>query len=52
MGYLETWSATHHYISKNKQNTLDLIYNDLKACWQKNDQKVTFPLLLRIGKLK
>lgn len=52
VGYLETWSATQHYISKNNKNPLDLIYDELKVSWQKNDKKVTFPLLLRIGKLK
>ncbi|EJL64641.1 class I SAM-dependent methyltransferase [Flavobacterium sp. CF136] len=51
IGYLQTWSSVQHYISKNKQNPIDLIYNDLKVSWEKNDQKVTFPLLLRIGKL-
>ena len=51
IGYLQTWSSVQHYISKNKQNPIDLIYDDLKVSWQKNDQKVTFPLLLRIGKL-
>ncbi|MFV8393118.1 class I SAM-dependent methyltransferase [Flavobacterium sp. LB2P6] len=52
IGYLKTWSATQHYISKNNKNPLDLISNELKISWQKNDKKVTFPLLLRIGKLK
>ena len=51
IGYLQTWSSVQHYISKNKQNPIDLIYDDLKVSWEKNDQKVTFPLLLRIGKL-
>ena len=50
-GYLQTWSSVQHYISKNNQNPIDLIYNDLKVLWQKNDKKVIFPLLLRIGKL-
>lgn len=52
IGYLETWSATQHYISKNKQNPLNLIYDELKNSWQKNDKKVVFPWLLRIGKVK
>jgi ubiquinone/menaquinone biosynthesis C-methylase UbiE len=52
IGYLQTWSSVQHYISKNNQNPIDLIYEDLKASWQKNNHKVTFPLLLRIGKLK
>lgn len=51
IGYLQTWSSVQHYISKNNKNPIDLIYDDLKVSWQKNDQKVIFPLLLRIGKL-
>ena len=52
IGYLGTWSATQHYILKNNKNPIDLIYDELKKSWQENDQKVTFPLLLRMGKLK
>ena len=52
VGYLETWSATQHYIEKNNKSPLDLIYEDLKKSWKQNNQKVTFPLLLRMGKLK
>jgi ubiquinone/menaquinone biosynthesis C-methylase UbiE len=52
MGYLETWSSTQSYILKNESNPLDLIREELKESWQKNDKKVTFPLLFRIGKLK
>jgi ubiquinone/menaquinone biosynthesis C-methylase UbiE len=52
IGYLETWSATQHYILKNNKNPLDLIREELKISWRNNDKKVTFPLLLRIGKLK
>lgn len=50
IGYLQTWSSVQHYISKKNQNPIDLIYDELKASWQKNDKKVKFPLLLRIGK--
>ncbi|HMI07945.1 MAG TPA: methyltransferase domain-containing protein [Flavobacterium sp.] len=52
IGYLETWSATQHYKDKNNRNPIDLIRNELKASWENSDLKVTFPLLLRIGKLK
>ncbi|MBK0368376.1 class I SAM-dependent methyltransferase [Flavobacterium agrisoli] len=52
IGYLETWSSTQHYISKNGNNPLYIISEELKKSWQKNDKKVTFPLLFRIGKLK
>lgn len=49
-GYLETWSAVQHYIKENNQNPLDRIKQELEESWQKSDRKVTFPLLLRIGK--
>jgi ubiquinone/menaquinone biosynthesis C-methylase UbiE len=52
IGYLQTWSSVQHYISKNNQNPIDLIYDELQVSWQRNNQEVTFPLLLRIGKLK
>ncbi|MBA0883701.1 class I SAM-dependent methyltransferase [Flavobacterium undicola] len=52
IGYLETWSSVQHYISKNGQNPIDLIRNELKISWEENDKKVVFPLLLRVGKLK
>lgn len=51
-GYLATWSATQHYKDKNNKNPVDLIYDELKYSWEKGDRKVTFPLLLRIGKQK
>jgi ubiquinone/menaquinone biosynthesis C-methylase UbiE len=51
-GYLETWSAVQHYIKNNGTNPVDLIRDELKEYWEKGDRKVTFPLLLRIGKLK
>ena len=52
IGYLETWSSVQHYIKKNNKNPLDLIRDMLKVSWEKNNKKVTFPMLLRIGKLK
>lgn len=52
IGYLRTWSATQHYIEKNNQNPIDLIYDELKTSWETGNKKVSFPLLLRIGKLK
>lgn len=49
MGYLETWSATQHYIRKNGVNPVSLIYDELKISWEQGDKQVTFPLLLRLG---
>jgi ubiquinone/menaquinone biosynthesis C-methylase UbiE len=52
IGYLETWSATQHYIKANGQNPIDLIREKLKVSWENSTKEVVFPLLLRIGKLK
>jgi ubiquinone/menaquinone biosynthesis C-methylase UbiE len=51
-GYLETWSATQHYIKANNNNPVDLIREPLWKSWETSNKKVVFPLLLRIGKLK
>ncbi|TRW23042.1 methyltransferase domain-containing protein [Flavobacterium zepuense] len=50
IGYLETWSATQHYIKKNGSNPIDIIRVELQQSWEKSDKSVTFPLLLRIGR--
>ena len=52
LGYLGSWSAVQHYIKKNGSNPIDLIKEELKESWENSDNKVTFPLLLRIGKMK
>ena len=52
IGYLETWSATQHYIEKNNKNPIDLIYDELKLSWENSSKRVHFPLLLRVGKLR
>ncbi|MXN91933.1 methyltransferase domain-containing protein [Flavobacterium sp. Sd200] len=51
VGYLQTWSATQHYIKDKGVDPVHLIYNDLKTSWQKSDKQVFFPLLLRIGEV-
>ena len=50
IGYLETWSATQHYIKKNGNSPIDVIRQELQQSWEKGDKSVTFPLLLRVGK--
>ena len=49
IGYLETWSAVSHYKAHHNQNPIDLIRQPLQLSWEKSDQKVVFPMLLRIG---
>lgn len=50
-GYLETWSAVQHYIKNNGSNPVDLIREELKQSWEKNDRQANFPLLLRMGRI-
>jgi len=52
IGYLETWSATQHYIKANGENPIDLIRNQLEKVWEASTKQVHFPFLLRLGKLK
>jgi SAM-dependent methyltransferase len=52
-GYLETWSAVKHYRKEKGSNPIDFICNDLKNAWGQTEARtVSFPLLLRIGKIK
>lgn len=51
LGYIESWSAVQHYIKKNGSHPVDLIRDELKESWERGNDKATFPLLLRIGKL-
>ena len=53
LGYLNTWSAVKLYEKKESLNPLSLIEDDLKKAWGAEDhtRSVTFPILLRIGKV-
>jgi ubiquinone/menaquinone biosynthesis C-methylase UbiE len=51
-GYLETWSATQHYIKATGHNPIDLIREELRMAWENSTKEVVFPLLLRIGTKK
>lgn len=53
IGYLNTWSAVQHFIKANGTNPVDDVRKTFEGIWGKEKQKeVTFPTLLRIGKLK
>lgn len=47
IGYLSTWSAVKHYENKNGHSPLNLIYNDLKKCWNDKIRAVEFPVFTR-----
>lgn len=51
IGYLKTWSAVKHYEKAKGQNPVDLIKNELEAAFG-SENKVIFPILFRIGKLR
>lgn len=53
IGYLNTWSAVQHFIKANGTNPVDDVKKEFEKIWGKEKQKeVTFPTLLRIGKIK
>lgn len=52
IGYLNTWSAVKHFISKNNYNPLDALKKEIEILWGDSEEReVRFPLLLRIGKI-
>lgn len=52
-GYLNTWSAVQHYIKKNNTNPVDDLMNKIRTEFDRNIQlKMTFPIFMRIGKIK
>lgn len=52
LGYIDSWSATQHYIKKNACHPVDIVREELERVWEEGDKRVFFPLLLRMGKLK
>ena len=53
LGYLNTWSAVKNYTAANGHNPVELIAEELQHAWgdEKRVKKVTFPLLLRVGRI-
>jgi len=52
LNYLNTWSAVKHYEKEKNESQLLLIQQQLKETWGAKKRKVTFPVLLRVGKKK
>ncbi|HUM47823.1 MAG TPA: class I SAM-dependent methyltransferase [Chitinophagales bacterium] len=51
IGFLKTWSAVQHYMSKHHENPVDLVRKDLTAIWKNNEKKPAhFPVILRVGR--
>jgi len=52
IGYLNTWSAVKHFIKQNGYNPIDELQSEIEHHWNNGEVKeITFPLLLRIGKI-
>jgi SAM-dependent methyltransferase len=51
IGYLNTWSAVKHFMRENGYNPVDKLQSQIGRLWDKKEKEVTFPLLLRIGKM-
>ncbi|MGV3631928.1 MAG: class I SAM-dependent methyltransferase [Bacteroidota bacterium] len=51
LAYIGTWSAVKHFREKTGADPVDLIRTKLKQAWgELETRKVSFPILLRIGK--
>lgn len=52
LGYLNTWSATQHYIRAKGHNPVAQIEAELRQAWGGvGEQEIRFPLLLRAGRV-
>ena len=53
MGYLNTWSAVHHFIDKNNYNPITEIEDELRLAWGGTEvRRVIFPIIFRVGRIK
>lgn len=53
IGYLNTWSAVHHFSDKNNYNPISEIENDLRKAWGNQEvRRVIFPIIFRAGRIK
>lgn len=53
LGYLRTWSAVRHYQDKEDKDPVAHIIPELSRHWGRVEkQTVSFPLLLRVGRIK
>ena len=52
LGYLRTWSAWRHFKARNGKDPIEAIEKDLEHAWGDTlSREITFPVLLRVGKL-
>ena len=51
-GYLTTWSAVQKFVHKNNHNPVEDLIQSIKPLWVSEKMKITFPLFLRLGKIR
>jgi SAM-dependent methyltransferase len=52
-GFIQTWSGVQHFIKAKGYDPVPELHAKLSAIWKKDEKKtVTFPVLLRVGKIK
>jgi len=51
-GYISTWSSVQKYLKEHGENPVDKLIDELRPFWRTEKQTVTFPLFLRLGKVK
>jgi hypothetical protein len=52
-GYLRTWSGVKHYVKKENNDPVLLIWNDLEKAWGSNELiEVRWPVHMRAGFVK
>lgn len=51
-GYLTTWSAVQKFIRQNNQNPVVDLMKLIQPLWVSEKMKITFPLFLRLGKIR
>lgn len=49
VGYLRTWSAVKHYEKDQREDPVDLVYQELKKAFGTR-KTISFPVLLRVGR--
>lgn len=53
VGYLNTWSAVKHFVSKSNYNPISEIEKDLRQAWGNIElRRVIFPIIFRVGRVK
>jgi ubiquinone/menaquinone biosynthesis C-methylase UbiE len=51
-GYINTWSALQKFISANNHNPVPEVVNQIRPYWKNERMKITFPLHIRMGRIK